>query len=220
VTPEKRQKVLLGVLGVLLLIAAWRYLKPMLGGGDAPVTATAPAPFDPEAADEVVTARPLPRGRRSGEPEEDPERVAVLRLPDLQRVPPSYRPGRDPWRFVDPPPPPPPPPPPGPTPEELRAMEEARRRAEEEAARRAAAQAVEAAKPKPPEFTLQYMGNFGPAKRRIAVFTDGKNVYNLQEGQVLDNKFIVARIGYESVDIKYVDFPDVPAKRLAVQGRR
>jgi hypothetical protein len=221
VNPASRQKVLLGILGVLLLIVAWRYLKPMLGGGgDAGVTASAPAPYDPELAEGPVRARPLPRARRSGQPEEDPERVAELRLADLQRVPPSYSPGRDPWRFVDPPPPPPPPPPPGPTPEQLRAMEEARLRAEEEARRLAEARAIEAAKPKPPEFTLQYLGNIGTANRRIAVFSDGKREYIRQEGQVLDGKFIVARIGYESVDIKYVNFPDEPAKRLGVQPRR
>lgn len=99
-------------------------------------------------------------------------------------------------------------------------MEERRRAAEEEA-RRAAEEADRlAAIPKPPEFTLEYMGNFGPANRRIAVFTDGKKIYNLQEGGILEGKFIVARIGFESVDIKFVNFPDEPAKRLAIQGRR
>ena len=78
----------------------------------------------------------------------------------------------------------------------------------------------ELAKPRPPEFTLQYLGSFGSANRRIAVFTDGKTVHNLQEGQVLEGKFIVARIGYESVDIKFVNFPDEPAKRLGIQRRR
>jgi hypothetical protein len=224
VNPAKRQKVLLGVLGGLLLIMAWRYLKPVLGGGGDPgVTASAPVPYDPDTVDASGAARPRPRARRGGEPEEDPERVAELRLADLQRVPPGYRPGRDPWRFVDPPPPPPeppPPPPPGPTPEQLRAMEEARLRAEEQARLAAEQRAIEERKPKPPEFTLDYLGNIGSRNRRIAVFTDGKREYIAQEGQVLEGKFIVARIGYESVDIKYVNFPDEPAKRLAVQPRR
>lgn len=92
-------------------------------------------------------------------------------------------------------------------------MEEARRRAEE-AARLAA---IEAAKPKPPEFTMDYLGNFGPAAKKIAVFSDGKKIVNAQEGEVIDNKFIVARIGLESVDIKFVSFPQTPAKRLGVR---
>ena len=92
-------------------------------------------------------------------------------------------------------------------------MEEERRRAEE-AARLAA---IEAAKPKPPPFTMQYLGNFGTRDRKLAVFSDGKKTRNALEGEVIDNKFIVARIGYESVDIRFVGFPDVPAKRLGVR---
>lgn len=94
-------------------------------------------------------------------------------------------------------------------------MEEARRRAEE-AARLAA---IEAAKPKPPEFTMEYLGLFGPPNKRIAVFRDGKTEILKQEGEVIDNKFIVARIGYESVDIRFVGFPDWPAKRVGIQSR-
>ena len=60
------------------------------------------------------------------------------------------------------------------------------------------------------------MGNFGPAQRRIAVFTDGNDIINAQEGEVIAGKFIVARIGYESVDIRFVGFPQWPAQRLAV----
>ena len=92
-------------------------------------------------------------------------------------------------------------------------MEEERRRAEE-AARLAA---IEAAKPKPPEFTMEYLGNFGPPSRRVAVFSDGKKIHNALEGEVIDNKFIVARIGYESVDIRFVGFPDTPAQRLGIR---
>lgn len=94
-------------------------------------------------------------------------------------------------------------------------MEEERRRAEE-AARLAA---IEAAKPKPPEFTMEYLGNFGTPEKKIAVFTDGRKTYNALEGETIENKFIVARIGYESVDIRFVGFPDWPAKRLGVRRR-
>lgn len=213
-----RQKLLLGLLGFLVLIAAWRYLGPSGGGGEEDVLGPS-ATFDPEAADSGA-ARTLPGARRGAKAKTGtPGRVAVLRLSDLDRIPPSYAPGRDPWRFVDPPPPPPIPPPPPPpplTPEQIAAAEEARRRAAEEAERRR----LEALKPKPPEFTWEYLGNFGPANQRIAVFSDGKQVYNAQEGEVLERKFIVARIGYESVDIKFVGFPNEPAKRLGHTPRR
>ena len=62
-----------------------------------------------------------------------------------------------------------------------------------------------------------WMHSFGPPDKKIAVFSNGKRTVNALEGQVLDNKFIVAHIGYESVDIKFVGFADVPAKRLGVR---
>ena len=215
---KSRQKLLLGVLGFLLLIAGWRYLGPSGGGGGEEEVLGPSATFDPEAADSAAPPT-LPGARRGTRTSTGAPQVAQLRLGDLDRVPPSYAEGRDPWRFVDPPPPPPeppPPPPPPPSAAELAAQEEARRRAAEEAARLAA----EAARPKPPEFTWEYLGNFGPASKRIAVFSDGKREYNAQEGEVLAGKFIVARIGYESVEIKFVGFPNEPAKRLGVRPRR
>ena len=126
--------------------------------------------------------------------------------------------GRDPWRFVDPPPPPPPkplPPPPPPSAEELARRERERLAALE----RARLAAIEAAKPKPPEFTMEYLGYFGPADRKIAVFTNGKNQINVLEGDKIQNQFIVERIGYESVDIRFVGFPNEPAKRVGVRRR-
>jgi hypothetical protein len=203
------------VLGVLLMVLAWRYLRPALGlggGGEAVVAARPAAGFDEDGGAPV---RSLPAGgeRRSARPG---DRVEVLRMADLDRVPADSAPGRDPWRFVDPPPPPPPKPY-VPSAEELRRMEEERRRAEEAARAAAAAAAAEAAKPKPPEFTMEYLGNFGPAQKRIAVFSNGKKIYNAVEGEVIESKFVVARIGYESVDIRFVGFPDWPAKRLGVR---
>ena len=94
------------------------------------------------------------------------------------------------------------------------------RLAQEQAERERAAQLervrIEAAIPKPPQFTMSYLGSFGPPDKRLAVFTDGKTIYNTQQGDVLEGKFIVAHIGYESVDIRFVGFTDWPAQRLAV----
>jgi hypothetical protein len=221
VNGNQRQKVLLMVLGAVVLIAAWVYLRPVLGlGGDdepvarAPVTARRTG-IDEEGGGSLPARHSAAASEHSGARPGD--RVAVLRVADLDRVPPDMKVGRDPWRFVDPPPTPvkPPPPPPPPSADELRRMEEERRRAEE-AARQAA---IEAAKPKPPEFAMEYLGNFGPPERKIAVFSDGRKTYNALEGEVIENKFIVARIGYESVDIRFVGFPDWPAKRLGVRRR-
>ncbi len=206
---DSRTKLLLGLLAFVGLFAVWTWVGP--SGGSAPAPPVRSGGVDDE--DGAPRVLPGARGRTAVKP---PEQVEALSVAALTIRPGEYTPGRDPWRFVDPPPPPPPPPPPGPTAAEL----EARRRAEEEAARlRAqmlAQQQAEAAKPKPPPFTMSYLGNFGPPSRRIAVFSDGKTIYNAQKGEVLAGKFIVADIGYESVDIRFVDFPDLPPQRLAV----
>lgn len=214
-----RQRYLLYLLGFVALIALWHYLGPMLGFGgndDAATPTTAQRPAVDAEGDPTRPARRVATTHQGAKPG---DRVAVLRMEDLNRVPGSSQVGRDPWRFVDPPPPPPPAPH-VPTKEELEAQrlaaEEARRRAEE-AARLAA---IEAAKPHPPEFNLQYLGRFGPPEQQIAVFTNGKQIFNKQEGEVIDNKFIVAHIGYESVDIGFVGFPTVPPKRVGVTPRR
>jgi len=105
--------------------------------------------------------------------------------------------GRDPFRFAAPPPPPPPPPrpappPPPPPPPPLG--------------------------PQPPPVDVTFLGTFGPPQRRIAVFSDGKTIYNALRGEILHGKFQVHAIGYESVDLTFVGFPDVPPERLAVGG--
>ncbi len=126
--------------------------------------------------------------------------LAALRLADLDRRTRKLVLGRDPFRFRPrrrPPPPPrsrpAPPPPPSP-------------------------RLAEPSGSTPPRFRLDYVGSFGPPDRKIAVFSDGKVIHNAMAGEVLDGEFIVDRIGFESVDIKYVDFPEVPALRKGVGG--
>jgi hypothetical protein len=214
-TPAERQKRLLMVLGALLLIVAWRYLPAMLGlgGGD---DAAVDVPNAQRSLDDEPARRRLPAGEES-QGARPGDRVEILRVADLDRAPRPLVAGRDPWRFIDPPPPPikPPPPPRQPTAEEL----ERQRLAELERQRLAELAAREAAKPRPPEFTMEYLGYFGPADKKIAVFTNGKNQINVLEGGVIQNHFIVDRIGYESVDIRFVGFPDVPPKRVGVRRR-
>jgi hypothetical protein len=188
-----RQKLLVAALVLLVAIFAWKRLAPALapddglGGGPAGVSRDAGA----------VRVVELETGRL-----------------DHQRA--TYAPGRDPFRYYQPPPPQPA----GPTPEELAAMEEAWRRAEaaRAAAAAAAAEAARNAPPQPPEFAMAFLGSFGPKDKKIAVFADGEDIYNALVGDVIQNRFVVVRIGYESVDIGYVDFPDLPATRLPVGG--
>jgi hypothetical protein len=200
---EGRTKLLLGLLGLLVLFVVWRYVGPSStnGGGNDD--------FGP-----VTSMGRIPGASREVKP--PVEEVLDLRVADLQARPHDYRPGRDPWRFAEPPPPPPPPPPPQPTAEQIRAQQEEAERLrlmQEEAARRAAELA---AIPKPPPFTMKCLGKFGPAARPIAVFTNGKDILNVQQGEVIEGKFIVSQIGFESVEIRFVGFPNEPAQRLPI----
>lgn len=192
---EARQRQALALLLVALVaVAGWRLLPLLLGGGAGG------------------------GGRRAVGTRVPEVRVTELDLGDLTAEPRDYDPGRDPFSFYTPPPPPPPEPT-GPTPEELRrrAAEEAARRAAEEARQQAAAEQSPPA-PTPPSFQLTYLGSFGPEHRRIAVFTDGEEIYNALVGDVIDDSFVVADIGFESVTITYVGFPDEPGKRVAIGG--
>jgi hypothetical protein len=136
-------------------------------------------------------------------------RVAELEVGRLEAEARDYQPGRDPFRYYEPPPPPPPPPPPGPTAEELAALE---------AARLLALGDLPPPGPQLPAIDLTYLGSFGPEERPIAVLTNGDAIYNAVEGDVLEGRFVVAHIGYESVDLGYLEFPDEPPARLAVGG--
>jgi hypothetical protein len=194
---ERRLLAFLGLLaGVWALASLWRLARP--GGEEALADAGAPG---------VASGGGARRDRRHAIPTE----VVVVRT---DRLEPAARGeleiGPDPFRFRPAVPEPPPPP----TAEEL----ERRRQAEEERSRLEQERLAEARRPHPPEVTLRYLGSFGSRSRRIAVFADagGQNVLNALEGDTLEGKFIVDAIGYESVDLKFVGFPDVPARRLGI----
>lgn len=186
----QRERRLLAVLGVVVVVLLGVRVGPaLLGGGEpGPRTGRAPrAAVEPRLITDVVELEMAALEGESGE----------------------FRPGRDPWSFAEPPPPP------GPTPEELErarvAEQEARRRLEEE-------RAAEPERPRLPPVDVTYLGNFGPAHKRIAVFSDGQSIYNAQAGETVGGRFLVLRIGYESVDLGYVQHPEAPAQRLRVGG--
>jgi hypothetical protein len=191
VTLQPRQKALLAVLGVLVVVGVWRWLPPGDDGG--------------------IFGGP---GTRAGV--DAATEVSELRLADLEPTPSVHKAGRDPFRYGSPPAPP------GPTPEEVEA---ARRQALAEAQARARALAEQQAavplpppEPQPPAVPFRYLGSFGSAARRVAVFSDGKSIYNALQGDVLEGQFIVHRIGLESVDLRFVGFPKAPPRRLAAGG--
>jgi hypothetical protein len=208
---ESRTKLLLGVLGVLVLFVVWRYIGPSSGGS-----------VETGGGNEYNLGSPMGKIPGAGQEVKPPvEEIVDLKVADLQPQQHQYQVGRDPWHFAEPPPPPPPPPikpPPPPTKEEL----EAQRAAEAELARqRAEAERIareEAMRPKPPQFGMKCIGKFGPAESPIAVFVgpDGKTIQNVRQGGVIDGKFILSQVGYESVEIRYVDFPNEPPLRLPI----
>ena len=197
---EQRQRVLLGALLVLLLVVVWQQLGPRFGGGSG-------------SAGSRSRAQTVAAG--GGGSDFGASEVVELRLEDLEKVSGQYSPGRDPFRFGQP-----------------SAEVEAPEAPDEDAAREAAAlaqlrraleaqraqQASSADIPVLPDLDVKFLGSFGSRQRRLAVFSDGVEIFNVLEGGVLKDHFVIRQIGFESVDVGFVDYPDQPAIRLAAGG--
>jgi len=195
-----RTRFLLVLLGLVALIALYRVVfsggpseTVVSASGDDPVGATATRPT---------------RGRRGGRAKVDPEQlpVAELKIAALEPKSGDTAVGRNLWQFYTPPRPVPPPPPPPPV------------------------KPVVKAPPPPlpvdpgppvvvlPTINFRYVGSFGPKRRRIAVLEDGELIINAVEGDVVQEEFVVAKIGFESIYIGYKNHPDEPAKQLEIGG--
>jgi hypothetical protein len=153
---------------------------------------------DPEKA----TMEPAsPSGAAVEEPAPRAE-VVSLHLASLDAVRPLSAAGRDPWRFQDPP---------------LRkSLPPKDTPILTPPAQQPSVQSQPAAAL--PALTLEYLGSFGPREKRIAVLSDGKRTFNALAGDVIDGRFIVERIGYESVEIRRVGIPG-RAERLGLRRR-
>jgi hypothetical protein len=196
------------LLVLLALVVAVILLRRLGASGGSPPAAPRQRTAALAAAADSGGGASRPARRGGDEPVRE---VVELRVADLAPEGGKYQAGRNPFAFFTPPPPPPPPPA-GPTPEELAA-----RRAAAEAARLAAAEAAaHPPAPKPPPIDFTYLGSFGPPEHRIAVFSDGETIYNALEGDVLEGSFRLVRIGYESVELAFVDFPELPPQQLPV----
>jgi len=186
-----RKQVLLAVLSVLLLPVMWRGSRP------------APPAELPELS--AVPAVPAPRVRAMAV-----ETVEELRSASL-RLPPGGSPGRDPWHFVEAP--------------AVSAVSRAGSRAGNIRAAHpepvSAVTEIMAPVPPPAPFPWRYLGTFGPAGRRIAVFADPARrgeVHNAREGETLTQGFVLERIGNASVDVRR-NGAEQPAQRLLPGGR-
>lgn len=194
---ERRKRLLLIALAVVMVFVAWRLLAPYVarvGSG------TAGSSF----------ARGAGRGgvdQTSALPE-----VVDLRLDDLEMEPDQFSSERDPFRFSVERKPAPEPPKQDSESAMRRALREAKEREQQDTAPRMPAT------PKPPPVDVVFLGSFGPQDRKLAVFSDGSDIFNVFEGDQLNEKFYVVKIGLESADIGFIDFPDAPAQRLEVGG--
>jgi hypothetical protein len=118
-----------------------------------------------------------------------------VRLEALKQPPPQVREAdRNPFRFQPKPPPPPPAPPPSaahPTEPEKVGPEPP---------------APPPPPPPPPPIQLKFFGVIdAPNGRRLAALTDGKAVFHGEEGQIIDGRYRIVKIGVESIIVEYAD---------------
>ncbi len=60
--------------------------------------------------------------------------------------------------------------------------------------------------PGPPPIALKYIGVLDSAQGKLAIFKDaGDNVLNGREGDIIDGRYKLLKIGVESADLSYVD---------------
>ena len=190
-TTNRPSPLLLGLLGIVVVIAGWRYL-PSFGGGPG-FTRTTATDLRSSTID-----------------------VVELAAYTLDQPPPPSRPARDPWSFGTRPAPEPTgvepvaPPPSAPEPPRPAIPETPEPKPP----------APEPLGPEPPPIDVFYIGSFGRSDNPIAVFIDAdKSIFNALEGDLVKDKFEVQNIGYESVDLLFVGFPDERPVRLAIGGR-
>jgi hypothetical protein len=197
---SRREAILLGSLAVLLVLAVGRWSS---SGPKAPLGET-------RASAAARSTGPRLAGGRQGAAAASAEAVPLLSPEDLDpRSGPS--PGdtsrdlfdaREPTRPPPPTPtpaPPPPPaagdqrfigplPPPPPTPT-----------------------------PAPPAIPFKFAGSFGPRDRPIAVLVAGDRIVNARAGDVVFERFILRKVGFESIDVGFVGFPMSSPRRMGIE---
>ena len=186
---NRPRPLLLVLLAIVAAIAGWRYL-PSFGAGPG-FTRTTSADLR-SATIEVVELAPH----------------------TLEQPPPEARQARDPWSFGSRPAPEratPEVPFPEPEPRPVAPVVPVRPKPEPPAPKPLG--------PRPPAVDIVYLGTLGRDDDPVAVFSDGTEIYNALKGDLVKDLFEVQRIGYESVDLGFVGFPDEPAVRLAIGGR-
>jgi hypothetical protein len=175
--PERRRELTLAAAAVVLLaIAAWMLLP------DTPRSSGAAASSNAATANGPVRPK-------------SPIVELNLKALEAERPQPDDS-TRNPFRFKPTPPPPPPPRPP-----------EGLKKQEEQAAAEQAARFPAEPLP-PPRIPLKYIGDMMDPKnpgKRIAILSDARSTYYGREGEVVEGRYRIVRIGVESIELAYLD---------------
>ena len=175
---KKRAGVLAAILTVLLAVVAWQ-LWPSAFGSSPAATVVPPTAGATPPGSTVVESPGLD--------------IRLEKLHAERREPEET--GRDPFRFQPKPPPAPPPPPP-----------ESRPTPGSGLAGSAVYSSQPPVAPPPPPITLKFIGVVTrETKAKIAVLSDGRFVFHGREGDIIEGRYRVVRIGEESVQMEYVD---------------
>jgi hypothetical protein len=174
--PERRNQIVLGVLVVVLAFATYRAWP-----------SSAPA-----APDRATRPAASPAAARGSGPGTAPPAAPDVNLDALTNAKPKpVSTERNLFKFKPKPPPPPPPPPrvvapppvvatapPGPPPP-----------------------------PPPPPIAMKFIGIVEAPDRaaKIAVLSDGRHVFHGHEGDIIEGRYRILRIGFESIEMAYLD---------------
>jgi hypothetical protein len=173
---NRRREIALGGTAVLLIaIAAWSMQRGSSSPSGAARTGTAP-----------------PASTQAGS--KSPIAEVDLKALEVERPEPEEG-NRNPFRFKPKPAPPPPPP------SVIRQQQQA-------AAAAAAAAAVPVGPPPPPRIPLKYIGDMTDPKnpgKKIAILSDARGSYFGREGEVIEGRYQIIRIGVESIELAYLD---------------
>lgn len=178
--------------------------------------------------------------RSSGDKKPQPSlrSVAPIETGLLEKESASFKSTRSIFSFLEPPPPPPPKPPPPPPDKDDDGVPDFRDNCpaiknpdQQDIDRDGIGTACETElpeiapppppppKPQPPAFRYTVLGTFGSAAKPIAVFSRDGEILNVALGERFGpkNEFVLKRIGIESVEIGYKDFP-ADVKRVKIGG--
>lgn len=173
--PERRRELALGMAAVLLIAIAVWAMRR------DPAPSSAPASNAPAAAG-VQTPQ------KNGVTELD------LKALEAERPEPVDS-DRNPFRFKTRPAP-------MPSPAVIRQQQQ------QQAAAAAEAAAGPIEPPPPPRIPLKYIGEMADPKqpgRRVAILSDTRGVYYGREGDVIEGRYQIVRIGVESIELAYID---------------